>query len=170
MSSNVSYTVVAQATIEKIRALRQEIPNFIVPASPAAGRQLAGVASVPPQFVEMTAAAVTNNPVLSRAGSPDPDSVRDLVSYGEAYTVVADELEALAGFVRHSVASAKHKAGRYALTTYAVAKRLAKEPETADLAPLAATLYRELGRKGRKSQPAPTKPETPTTPQTTSKS
>lgn len=48
---------------------------------------------------------------------------------------MADELEALAHFIRHRVKLARNKAGSDALTTYALAQRLARRPETADPAP-----------------------------------
>jgi hypothetical protein len=67
---------------------------------------------VPPEFIELTAVATRNNAALVRGGGVDPDQIRDLMSYAEAYSPVADELEALARFVRHSVATAKNKGGQ----------------------------------------------------------
>jgi hypothetical protein len=90
----------------------------------------------------------------------------DLTSYAEAYGPVADELEALASFVRHSVTAAKNKVGSEALTTYTLARRLSKRPEMADLIPHVDDMAKALGRKGRggrrkaKSKPATT-PATP---------
>jgi hypothetical protein len=163
-----SHTEAAQARVTEIRAMRLTIPNFVFPTSKGSGRRLTNAASVPPEFVELTAVAVKNNAALVRGGGVDPDQMRDLLNYAEAYGPLADELEALAQFVRHSVATAKAKAGYDALLTYAVAQRVAKRPETADLAPQVEAMRRTLGR-GRpksKSQPAPP-PATPTTPTTT---
>ena len=163
-TTSVSHTQEAQAMIEKIRALRQEIPNIVVPTSKMDNRKLAIAGRVPPQFVEMAAAAVTNSPELARVQSPEPDAIRDLVSYGEAYTVVAEEFEATALLLRHSIAAAKNKAGRYALDTYAAAQRLAKQPETASLAPVVDSLRRTLNLKATKAkeQPAQQPPASPT--------
>ena len=158
--NNLSHTAAAKALVEKVRGLREEIPNFTIPTTRNANRRMNTVARVSPQFIELTAAAAENNAALARAGSSTPDAVRDLVSYAEAYTSVADELEALAGFVRHSVKAAKHKAGRYALTTYAVTRRLANEPETAELQPVATAMKRELHRR-KKAQPATPEPPVP---------
>ena len=55
-------------------------------------------------------------------------------------------MEAFAQFVRHSVTAARNKAGSEALTTYALAQRLAKRVETAHLAPYVADMRRALGR------------------------
>jgi len=60
------------------------------------------------------------------------------------------------------VSTARNEAGREALTTYALAQRLAKLPATADLAPYVTDMRNALGKRIRKAkaQPAPT----PTTP------
>ena len=152
----------AQARVEEIRAMRQQIPNFVMPTSKDELRKLSKAASVPQEFVELTAVAVKNSPLLVRGGGPDPDQTRDLMAYAEAYAPVADELEALAQFIRHSVITAKNRAGSDALTTYALARRLAKRPENAALVPHVEDMRRTLGARGRKAktEPAPT-PETP---------
>jgi hypothetical protein len=140
--------------------MRQRIPNFVIPESSNAGRRLASVASLPRQFIELAAVAVKNSAMLVRGSGADPVQLRDLISFAEAYAPLADELEALAHFIRHSVALAKNKAGNDALTTYALAKRLAKRPETADLAPHVDDMRNALGArarqaKSRKTAPAP---------------
>jgi hypothetical protein len=103
----------------------------------------------------------------ARSAGQDLAQDRDLASYAEAYAPVADELEALAHFVRHSVSAAKSKVGSSALTTYAVARALAKCPEMADLLPHVEDMGKALGNKrGRKSkaQPAATPPVATTQP------
>ena len=161
-----SYAESAQERIAEIRAMRQVIPNLVIPESKGARKKLSSAASVPPQFVELAAVAVVNNASLVRAGNQDLAQDADLKLYAEAYGPVADELEALASFINHSVTKAKNKVGSGALTTYALAKRLAKLPETADLIPHVDDMSKALGRKGRgrkaKPQPAPT-PAAPVT-------
>src|SRR5262245_18963905 len=93
----------AQARVEEIRALRQKFPNLVIPASSAERQRLSKAASVPEPFIELTAVAVKNSPSLVRGGATDPEQIRDLMTFAEAYAPVADELEALATFVRHSV-------------------------------------------------------------------
>jgi hypothetical protein len=156
------YLVTAQERVDEIRAMREKIPNFVIPSSKGERQRLTTAASVPPQFVEQVAMTIKNSEKLVAAGAADADRIRDLMNYAEAYDSVADELEAMAGFVRHSVTVAKNTAGSYALTTYALAQRLAKRPETAELAPSVAKMKSALGKKGRKAkvQPAPA-PGTP---------
>jgi hypothetical protein len=107
---------------------------------------------VPREFVELATMAVANQSELVRGASAPPAVVRDLMSYADAYSPVADELEALAQFVRHSVIAARNQAGHEALTTYALAQRLAKRPEHVVLAPYVADMRRALGRT-RKTSP-----------------
>lgn len=154
---NQTYRDGAQTLVEQIRAFRQQIPKLQVPEPGRTRRNLASAASVPPEFIELASVTVRNSAALVRAGA-DPEQSRDLMSYAEAYGPVADELESLAYFVRHSVAAAKNQAGSNALTTYALAQRLARRPETADLAPHVADMRRLL-KRGRKA-----KAESPQTP------
>src|SRR5258708_26164133 len=97
-----SYTDGAQACVEEIRAMRQRIPYFVIPVSSDANRRINAAASVPQQFVELTAVAVANTGTLVRGGGADAAQPRDLMSYADAYAPVADELEALPHFIRHS--------------------------------------------------------------------
>jgi hypothetical protein len=164
VSSEQSHTDSAQARIEEIRVMREKIPNLKIPTSRKAGRQLATTASLPKKFVELTAVAVRNNATLVRPSGQDLVQDQDLTNYADAYGPVADELEALAHFVRHSVSAARSKVGTSALTTYAVARVLAKCPETADLLPHVEDMSKALGRRGRKSKSKPAaKPATPAT-------
>ena len=151
----------AQARVEEIRAMRQQIPNFVVPTSRTERRRLSKAASVPPDFIERTVVALKNNPALVRGGGPDPDQTRELMSFAEAFGPVADELEALARFIRHSITVARNKAGSEALTTFALAQRLAKRPETAELAPHVDDMRRALGKSTRKAKVKPAPPATP---------
>src|ERR1700686_649388 len=159
-----SYAESAQERIAEIRTMRQVIPNLVIPEAKGATRKLIAAATVPQAFVALTAVAVANNSSLVRESGQDLAQDSDLTSYAEAYGPVADELEALASFVHHSVTAAKHKVGSRALTTYALAKRLAKQPETADLIPHVDDMSKALGRKGRKPKPQPAPaPATPVT-------
>jgi hypothetical protein len=161
-----SHTEGAQARMEDLRAFRRAIPNFVIPTSKKETQRLSSAASVPPQFVETTSVAVKNSATLVRPAALTPEEIRGLMSYAESYTPVLDEVEALAQFLRHSIAAAKHKAGTDALTTYAVAQQLAKRPEGADLAPYVEDMRRTLGRRGKRKttpveppvQPEPAKP------------
>jgi len=141
-----NYVETAQARLQDLRLWREQIPRFVIPPTWDATRRLVGAASVPPAFIELTNVAVANQNALVRQESISPAEIRDLVSYADAYSPVADELEALAQFVRHSVTTARNTAGSEALTTYSLAQRLAKKPRHAGLVPYVADMRRALGR------------------------
>jgi hypothetical protein len=147
-ATTASYTDTAQERVNELRAMRDVIPKFTIPASPNETRRLANAASVPPEFVELAAVALTNSNDLA-AGKASPVEMRDQMTYAGAYDPVADELEALAQFLRHSTTAARNKAGRAALMVYSLVKRLAKSPEHGDLAPLVADMERALGKRER---------------------
>ena len=159
-----SYMDMAVAIVDEIRGLKDRIPNFAIPESKTASRRLVKAASVPLAFINLVALAIRNYEELARGGNTSPAQIHDLASFAEAFAPLADELEAMAFFVRHSVRAARNQAGSEALTTYALAQRLAKRPETASLAPHVEDMRIALGNFGQKakSKPAPT-PATPGT-------
>ena len=150
--TNSVHTEAAQLFVAEIHDFRERMPRIVIPSSKKETARLRGAASVPPEFIELTNLAVANEQALVRGGAPTPAEVRDSMDYADAFEPVADELEAFVQFLRDSVTAARNKAGVAALTTYELAKRLAKLPETAHLAPLVADMRRALNR-GRKKSP-----------------
>jgi hypothetical protein len=118
-----SHKAAAAAIIDEVRGLKDRIPHFVIPESRAARQRLGRVASLPPEFIDLASMATRNNEDLARGGNSGPDDTEDLNRYAEAYGPLADELEAMALFVRHSVRVAKNHAGSNALMTYAMARR-----------------------------------------------
>jgi len=148
----LSHAEAAQQRVEELRRWREVIPYFVMPEFADETQRLASAASVSPEFVELTNVAAANQPELLRNGSTSPSEMRDLASYADAYDPLADELEAVAQFIRHSVMAARNIIGSEALTRYSLAQRLAKQRKTAHLAPYVADMRRALGR-GRRSSP-----------------
>lgn len=145
------HTEAAQARLQELRQSRALIPHFSLPISAKETARLATAASVSRQFVEASASAMANEKVLERP-SVTPDEMRDLVSYADAYGPLADEYEAMAQFLRHSINAARNVAGSEALATYHNAKRLAKIPRYAGLAVYVADMRRALGKaRGRET-------------------
>jgi len=140
------YAETVQLRVEELRKWREQIPRFAIPESADATRRLSQAASVSPVFIELTNVAVANQPALVRGDRTPPAEVRDLVAYADAYVPLADELEALAQFIRYSTTAARNQAGTEALTTYSLAKRLAKEKRYAHLRPHVADMRRALGK------------------------
>ena len=153
------HVAAAQARLQELRLMRDQIPRFLVPEGPRAMQRLTSAASVPPEFVELALVAVANQKTLVRGDNTSPAETRDLMRYAEAYSPLADELEALAQFVRFSVNTARNAAGSEALTIYSLAQRLAKRRQNAHLAPYVADMRRALGRVRKQSPEAVAKRE-----------
>jgi hypothetical protein len=142
-----SHAATAQLRLQEVRHMREVIPYFTIPELPTETKRMANAASVPADFVELTTVAIANHQAaLWRADALTPEQIRELVSYANSYGPLADEFEALAHFIRHSVRAARYKVGSEALTTYAFAQRLAKRPQSAELAPHVDDMRRALGR------------------------
>jgi hypothetical protein len=154
----INYREQAQARLQEVRAFRDTIPHFAIPETRDATKRLSIAASVPPQFIELATLALVSQKGLARPDAPSQAEVYDLLSYAEAFTPLADELEALAQFVRFSVTAARNTVGSEALTTYAVAQRLAKRKENGHLVPYVEDMRRALGR-GRKPSPEKVEPK-----------
>lgn len=144
-----SYHEAAQRFVQELRRMREKIPHFAIPTRKRGRATLVSAATLPQEFIELTTVARTNHAALSRGGAMTAAEGRDLLTYADAYGPVADELEAMAQFVRFSIAAAKNKVGSEALTTYALAQRLARRPEHADLAPYVADMFRALGKRAK---------------------
>jgi hypothetical protein len=163
----------AQAALDTIAGVRAGIPEFPFHVVGVGERQIANLKTVPPQFMEQSNTAMKAESVLSRGGV-DPDHLRALVRYADAYGPVADAMATTAKEIRGSVDAAYAEAGMEALNTYSLAMRLARRPGTIRLLPLVQAMRRTLGRvrKGKKAtdepQPPVTSPVTdPATPPST---
>jgi hypothetical protein len=139
--------------IQQLLAWRQSIPNFVIPATRAATLRLVSRASVPPEFVDVTANAIATNPELQRP-SATPEALRDLMDYAAAYTAVADELEVTTLFLRYSIQVAKSHAGTETLATLELAKRLSKRADMAHLVPYVDDMSRALKARARMAKAA----------------
>jgi hypothetical protein len=152
----------AQAMLDRVATWELEIPDFSFPMPEGDRRTFTALRLVPPDFVEQMAAAMKGVDTLSRGGTA-AEQLRDLSTYAVAYGPVADAIERLGAKMRHSVDTARAKAGAEALLTFRVAERLAVLPGTTHLAPMVESMRRTLRTaamfRGKKSKKAAT--ETP---------
>ncbi|HEX6083853.1 MAG TPA: hypothetical protein VF266_04965 [Thermoanaerobaculia bacterium] len=154
------HTEAAKALIDKIRALRDEIPRFTTDGM-ANARLLNGL-QVPEKFVESASAAVQNSSRLEQAGGADANTLRDAYAYAIAFDPVVEELLALAKFVAHSIRVQRSAAGVCALDVYALSKRIASREGGAELKPFVDDMRRKLNKTGkpRKASSDPVLPAT----------
>jgi hypothetical protein len=155
----------AQAMLDRVAAWELEIPTFSFPLPEGDRRPFTAIRLVPPDFVEQMTVAMKGVETLTRGGT-DPDQVRDLMQYSVVYGPVADAIERLGAKMRHSVDTARAKAGAEALLTFRVAERLAVLPGTTHLAPMVESMRRTLRaaplfRRPKKSKKAGTETPSP---------
>jgi hypothetical protein len=138
----------AQMHIDQVVAMRDTIPYFAIPESPKDLLRVNSTASLPPEFIELTTVASIFSEDLRRVSS-DPNRVRDLMDFADAYAPLAAEFEVAAKFLRYSINRARSIAGREALMTYELAKRLCKNPANGELLPHVEDMRRALGVRAR---------------------
>ena len=141
------HTEAAKALIDKIRALRDEIPRFTTDGM-ADGRLNNG-AQVPEKFMESASAAIQNSTRLEQAGGADANTLRDAYAYAIAFDPVVEEIFALAKFAAHTLRVQRNAAGLCALDVYALAKRIARRQGGAELKPFVDDMRRKLKKPGR---------------------
>ena len=142
------YGTTAAAHLEQLRAMRESIPNFVTPANEKETQRLSVTASVSPEFVQLSAVVAKKAESLG-IGGPNAAWMRDRLAFADAYGPVADEFDAMAQFLRHSIVAAQSDAGSAALMVYENAKRMAKRSKTSELAPYVADLSRALGQRAK---------------------
>jgi hypothetical protein len=153
----------AKALLDKIRALRAEVPRFVTEVPPRERRRLVPPAAVPPAVMESASVAIQSSERLAAAAATDAATLRDTYSYALAYEAVARELQAFAASVTHTVRVQRAAAGASALDVLALARRLARQKDGAELLPHVADMQRKLNR-GRGRKAATKAPELPTSP------
>jgi len=99
------------------------------------------------------------SPLLEGASGTNTATMRDASAFAMAYELVLPEAEALMRLVAHTIRAAKSAAGASALDVYAIAQRLAKRKDGAELVPHVFDMRHELKRGRRKATltPAPDK-------------
>jgi hypothetical protein len=146
----------AKAFIEKLRALRDEIPHFTTDDF-GNGRSQNG-SSVPEKFMESASAAVQKSLRLEQAGGADATTLRDAYAYAIAFDPVVQEIVALGKFLAHSIRQQRVNASECALDVYSLAKRLAGRKDGAELKPFVEDMREKLGKKATRktnSDPVP---------------
>ena len=147
----------AKALLEKIRALRAEIPRFNGPAA-VNGRRLGNLLGVSDQFMEAASVAVQDSSRLEQAAGVNASTLRDSFGYAISYDAIVRELTALARDVANSIRAQRAEAAASALDVYAIGRRLARQKDGAELARHVETMRLKLKRKRTRrtaSEPVP---------------
>jgi hypothetical protein len=156
----------ARILVEKIRALRAEIPRLVTILAEDDARRLSARAGVPDSVLESASVAVEASPRLEGVIGVDATTLRDSYGFAISYDAVVTELESLTRTVAHSIRVERAQAAAAALDIYAVARRLSRQKGGAELLPHVEDMRRKLNKgRSRKSNsnpdPAPALPSAP---------
>jgi hypothetical protein len=119
--------------IDKINALREEIPRFTLEEK-SLTKTLARRSRVPDAGIELASVALQRSTRLEIAAGSDAPSLRDSYAFAHAYAPVVLVLLALARSVAHTIRLERAKAGVSALDIYVIARRMMKQADGAELA------------------------------------
>jgi hypothetical protein len=151
-----AHAVESKAFVGQIRTVREGIPR-LTPEGPRDAKALATRAGVDQEFIEAAGAAMQASDLLDGSSPTTADALRDAVAFVLAYQGALTEAKAFVRALTHTLRVAKATAGGHALDIYALAQRLAKGPNGAELVPHVENMRRKLknGRRKATSQPAP---------------
>ncbi len=139
---------------DKVRALIAEIPRLTL-QGPNDAKQLSPTASLSEEFLESASTVMQRSPLLEDASGTNATTLRDSFAFALAFEAVLTEADAFKRAVAHTIRAAKAAAGASALDVYAIAQRLAKRKEGAELVPHVKDMQRKLKRGRRKATSEP---------------
>jgi len=138
----------AKALLEKIRALRAEVPRF-VPEVQEETRKLLQTSLVPDGFLESASVSIQTFERLEQASGTDAPTLRDAFGFAVAYDPVVQEAYAFARSVAYTIRVQRAEAGASALDIYAVAKRFSRRKDGAELRPYVEDMRQKLMKRKR---------------------
>lgn len=152
--------ITPEAMVEQLRALRQQIPEY-VQLPPADARSMTTVASVHPEFAQAAINAIGASPTVQAVVIDTPEELQLDAETAARWSKVEDELSAMLNGLSSANLVRRNRVGEAALLVYALSKKLVRSPKHADLLPHLA-IMRKTNRFGRsrKSSPQP-QPQAP---------
>jgi hypothetical protein len=131
---------------EAIDALAARIPRLAGPHPSTAGH-VRGARTISRAFLASMIAVADRDEALSYAAHFDADEARETLQFIDAFRPIADRLAFLLASLNYTMELRKANVAEAALRAYAVAKGMARDPDSAALASGLETLRRDLGRK-----------------------
>jgi hypothetical protein len=149
--------------IAQVRAMREVIPDYTHLPVPAR-QSLRAVASTDPDFVRASINSVSESPNVQQALGRTPEDLRQDLADVLSWTDLEDEVRALLDGVAAANLVRRNRVGEAALATYAIARRLVRDKQHANLLPHVATMKQlnRFGVKRVKATPAPAPTPAPT--------
>ncbi len=154
-----------QTLVAQLRAMRGMIPDYT--QLPLKDRKsLQAIAAANPAFVQASINGVGASDNVQQAIGQTPEELRQDTADAQSWTAVEDEARALLNGIVAANLVRRHRIGQTALTVYAIATRLSRQKQHADLLPHVETMKRlnRFGVHKRAAKPAgpvPTPAPTP---------
>jgi len=114
-----------------------------------------GHLAIPEDFVSSTVAAVHENPGFQRYAALDVLQGRNATQFLDAYRPISEKLMAQGRDLAFTCDAIFANLASSSLDTYAIAKRVVRNPENAGLTQHVARMKRTLGRSGNRKKAAP---------------
>jgi len=158
-------SVTPETVVETLRALREQIPEY-VQLAPADAKSARTVASVHPDFAQAGINAIGASPLVQAVVGQTPEALQQESESAARWSMVEDELAAMLKGVSYANLMRRNRVGEAALTAYAVSKKLVRSPEHAGLLPHLEQM-RKTNHFGRNQRPKvpPAPAPTPTSEQ-----
>lgn len=148
--------VTPEAIVEQLRAMRQQIPEYVqLPAAEVKAIQAA--ASVHPQFAQAAINAIGASPAVLNVVGRTPEELQLEAETTARWSKVEDELRSMLQGVASANLTRRSRLGQAALLTYAVSKSLVRSPDHAALLPHVALMRKtnRIGHPRRQATPPP---------------
>ena len=160
--ANPPAVISPEAMVEQLRVLRAQIPEYAQLTANDA-RSLRTLASLNPEFAQAAINAVGASPRVEATVGQSAEELQAIAEAAGRWSTVEDELRAMLEGVSSGNLIRRHSLGRAALLTYAVSKKLVKEPEHANLLPHLAQMRRtnRLGHSRKSVVPHAPQPPAP---------
>jgi len=136
----------AKALLEKIRALRAEVPRYTTPPT-LDGRSLSTLLGVSDAAIEAAGVMVETFERLASTVNTDGKSLRDSYSFSRSYEAIIQELHALTRAVWYSVRIERAEAARLARDVFKHARLMSKRKDGAELLPYVEDMRKKLLHK-----------------------
>lgn len=127
------------------------IPDLRTP-HPATAKKVRGGRTVSRDAVASIVAMVESFPLLREMSRLDTERAREVLEFDDNFRILEERIERLRRQVMYTVEARWAEIVEPAMAAYAVAKRLARHPENADLAAHVTTVQRHLDRTNTKKQ------------------
>jgi hypothetical protein len=135
--------------MDSVEALAAQITVLQAP-HPAMAKRVRRQRVIPKEFIWSAIAAVEALPVLESVNKFNPANAREVLQFEEAFIPVVRRIEMLAANLRYTLEARRADVTDAALQIYAIAKGVARDPDSADVAGHVALMKRDLGRRGRR--------------------